>query len=819
MFQTFGYNFGGGRLVYDGFGIFSRVKRTLRRGSLGYGRVLGLFESNQDPKLAHTPNSYALSRFSTKLGGASSQIERIDANVDPCVFQTSQFDATDVARTFDDEWAWKSRVNNTVAVGLLNRPEMVTPEGFQQWVNAVLQQASLLVERICRLESDLDALLIVKRLDRLSDLLCSIIDYAEFVRSNHPNRRYVNHANQAYLKMASYMNQLNTTPRLYQALKKVLSDPGVVTHFSSEELEAGNIFLRDFEKSGIHLDEAKRDQFVGLNDEIIEVGRQFLTNNDPKERSLTFSKGDLEGCESWLTAEHNDVQVPTSPGYAAMVLRTAKLSETRKRMYLASNTPSEEQLGVLEKLLATRAELANLLGHETFADFFLADKIARSPGSVEVFLEALSAQLQPAVRAELNVLQNLHDRGRLEAWDQMYYSRMFEQQQLDTDVALKAFFSVGTVVQGISNLLKRMYGIYFRPVGQIARGELWDPSVRKLEVVEEGTKRVIGIIYMDLYARAGKPSVAAHYTIQCSRRLDYDLPAEGSPYGTAGRPLVNTHLTEDGKSYQIPVVALVCGFPNPTSTTPSLLAPDEVVTLFHEMGHAMHSMLARTDFHNVAGTRCKMDFVEFPSIFFEQFALAPGVVEHYARHHQTGARLPLELLRSHLKSERALPSLDTQHQIMLSVVDQRYHRLTKDQCRPFGFSARMLPEITLRYSPVASLPQPAFAFKFTHLYSYSASYYSYLLGRSLAEKVWLTAFGNVARSFDATRKAGQIIRQEVLGRGGSRSPWLCLAEALDKLAALEACQGGVSPEDVSHLVHPDPAKAMLVAGKWGISRP
>ncbi|KAJ9067685.1 Mitochondrial intermediate peptidase [Entomophthora muscae] len=790
---------------------------SLKVGS--FFRVGGL-PLNRSQTFLPTTRLTAGCRFLKSFNTASSKIfEQVipkNSYADAHLKDNLKVGSFEVARIFDDEWSWKSRVDNKERVGLLQRSEMVSPEGFQPWVNAVLKQANLLVQKICRVESDMDAFYIVKRLDRLSDLLCSVIDFAEFVRSNHPSKRYAAHANQAYLQMASYMNQLNTTPQLYQALKKVLSNKERVKHFGSEELEAANIFLRDFEKSGIHLDENKRNRFVALNDNIIELGRLFMTIPNPKEKSISFSKEELAGCESWLTPERDMTEIPTSSGYAAMVLRTAKSAATRKRMYFASNTPSDEQQDVLERLLGTRADLADLLGHESFADFFLADKVARSPESVQVFLDALSTQLRPAVRAELNSLQGLHGPGKLEAWDQMYYSRMFEQQQLDTDKSFRAFFSVGTVVQGISDLLLQLYGIHFRPVEKIARGELWDSSVRKLEAVDDSGK-VIGIIYMDLYSRAGKPNVAAHYTIQCSRCLDYDLPEEGSQSGTAGQPLLGTQITEDGHQYQIPVVVLVCGFACPTSITPSLLGFDEVETLFHEMGHAMHSMLARTDFHNVAGTRCKMDFVEFPSIFFEQFALAPGVVDHYARHYQTGARLPLDLLRCHLKSERALRNLDTQHQIMLSVLDQRYHRLSPEQCRSPGFSADMIPSITSRYSPISSLPQPAFAFKFTHLYSYSASYYSYLLGRSLAQKVWSTAFSNVANSPASARAAGQVIRQEVLGRGGSRSPWVCLASALERFTKLENCAPGLNPADIDHLVHSDPAKAMLVAGKWGIS--
>ncbi|KAI5114663.1 hypothetical protein M0805_001846, partial [Coniferiporia weirii] len=271
-----------------------------------------------------------------------------------------------------------------------------------------------------------------------------------------------------------------------------------------------------------------------------------------------------------------------------------------------------------------RAELAQLCGKESYAHLTLNDKMAKSPEHVRYFLDALLDHTRPYAR---NALLSLSQRKQkhlglstlpvIQAWDRDYYC---PPEPPAPPIPLPPL-TLGTVFMALSRLFKHLYGITLRPQ-DASQGELWHPDVRKLEVVDEDAG-VIGWIYADLFARRGKAGGAAHYTVRCSRRTDDDDPdADYIPAGYMNKNVEmsmnfdkehRTHLRGIKGEYQLPVVVLLCEFTPPSVTRGATrLHWHEVQTLFHEMGHAMHSMIGRTEYQNVSGTRCATDFVELP---------------------------------------------------------------------------------------------------------------------------------------------------------------------------------------------------------------
>lgn len=324
----------------------------------------------------------------------------------------------------------------------------------------------------------------------------------------------------------------------------------------------------------------------------------------------------------------------------------------------------------------------------------------------------------------------------------------------------------------------------------IRPGEGWDPCVRKLAVIDE-SEGVVGWIYMDLFARDAKPGGAAHFTVRCSRRMADSELAEREVEGLPPLAVDGMHLRGRSGLYQLPVVVLMCDFSVPMDGVPSLLNWHEVETLFHEMGHAMHSMIGRTDYHNVSGTRCATDFVELPSILMEYFAASSPVLATYSRHYSTGLPLDFSNLQAQIQAQSPVPALETHSQILMAALDQAYHSSRGDSISTTSELVRLQKEL----GGIQAAPNTAWQTQFGHLFGYGASYYSYLFDRAIASQVWKKVF---ARD-PLNREMGERYKREILRHGGSKDPWHMLAALFDEP---ELADGG--------------AKATKRVGEWGI---
>jgi intermediate peptidase len=534
-------------------------------------------------------------------------------------------------------------------------------------------------------------------------------------------------------------------------------------------------------------------------------------------------------------------QDPTSvyvkPGtmQAACINQWAQNAKAREILYKGVNAPDPRKVTVLEEMLRARGELATVLGKETYAHVALADKMAKTTRNVDKFLTSLVKHQRPAAEADLLKLRlhkaqmvvgkyyrdtNEHTGPlpEIHAWDRDYFT-LFRQSKMEATNSLSPYLSVGTVINGLSQLFDRLYGISFRPAS-VAPGEVWDPSIRRVNVVHE-TEGQIGVIYFDLWTRAGKSSAAAHFTVRCSRRVDDDdVAGDGLEPGwdaTFGPGLETEGSAIKGKEgrYQLPIVVLTTDFGVERQKTPKLLTWHDVDVLFHEMGHAIHcksqrasirnmltliAMIGRTEFHNVSGTRCATDFVELPSILMEHFAASPDVLCSFAKHHETNKPIPRELVNAHVAQHQDMGALDTHNQILMALLDQKYHNLTVDQLRDPSFnSTKMLYDLNSQYSVIKPVENTGWQTSFGHLHGYGATYYSYLLDRAIAGKVWSTLFTSEEEG-SLSRKGGEVFKEKVLKWGGGKDPWEMVGDVV----------GGQEGEVVAR----GDEKSMDVVGSW-----
>lgn len=739
---------------------------------------------------------------------------------------------------FDSDAFWqdfnRNSPNSKKVTGLFDNPYLTSPQGLLNFTQVSLAQAQALAQKILQEnESDVsDPGRLIRLLDRLSDTLCQVIDLMGCLQASHANSKYQAAARQSHETMFEFMNILNTSVELYQRLESVFSSPERVAKLTREEKSVGRLLLSDFVKSGIQLNPEAREKFVKLSSLISTNGHEFMTSatappTDPKDSFLSVPKSRLEGIDPYLesvlpnassfnlfkTSSNKNLLLPTTGGEAATALRTVKDEEIRHDIWLQGRkSPDPKQIPRLESILKARQQLAELMGQNSFSGYELQDKMVKTPQNVMKFLNKLASDIYPKAQLEISALAKLKNQAQdipyktdsIQPWDRDYFGSLFlHQQHLKTDhrddtptkaqvSLLPQYFSLGTVMQGLSRLFSSIYGIKFVPV-EPKPGETWRNDIRRLNVVADDGS-LIGVMYCDLFQAPGKSPNPAHFTVRCSRKIF----AEEDDEVRKMDPLAAVRYTNNGTNkdeQQLPIIVLTCNFsPGYSSESnssqlnddrssrniPSLLSFTEVETLFHEMGHAMHSMLGQTDLHNVSGTRCATDFVELPSVLMERFASAPQVLSLYSHHYLTGEPLPFRLLQEYQRTtQQLLQYSETYSQIKLAMLDQLFHSGKEQVLSDLAGSYQELEAqnslfpLTKEYEE--SLKSDLWFTQFGHLVGYGASYYCYLFDRAIADRVW----DHVFKQDPTNRASGEKWKNQVLKWGGSRNPWELVADVLD----------------------------------------
>lgn len=728
---------------------------------------------------------------------------------------------------FDSKPFWhefsQRKAGTSKRTGLLQNQYLTGPEGFLPFAQASLQKCQKIVAKVIAASTVEEYRTIVRDLDRLSDLLCRVIDITEFMKLNHPDTQVQDAATQAFALMFEYMNVLNTTPELDAQLKRACANPEVTSHWNQEEKVAAQVLLRDFSQSAIHLPPKDRQRFITLSNEISQLGPMFVRGQQPETTKLYFDKNKLRGMDPSLIQRLQrwmKVALPMFGDIPRLALYSVHDEETRKKIYLTSRTAAQQQVKRLETILRKRAELAKLTGFSSYAHMTLNEKMAKTPEAVVNFLEALNASNKGQTQEELSQLLALKQANHptathLQPWDHAYYVHQYSSQHSQVRKSrqsslLPAFFSIGTVMQGLSRLFTRLYGIRLVPT-ETMPGEIWNPDVRRLDVVDESNRR-LAVIYCDLFTRPNKSPNPTHFTLRGSREISQAEIAECADLSATLHPndgMAAAIKPGTDKLYQLPTVALICDFDEsePGSRIPSLLNEHSLQTLFHEMGHAVHSVLASTELQSISGTRCATDFVELPSVLMENFAIAPEVLALYARHWETNEPLPEHMIQSMQSNRQNSDSMhggmDNETQILMALLDQAYH--SSKPLEPDFDSTLIYHQV---YATHSSLPDPpgsrtSWQGYFAHLIGYGATYYSYLFDRAIANKVWSDVFEDGKSSTD--REAGEKFKNEVLRWGGGRDGWSCIAGVLDNNPASQngrLAEGG--------------EEAMREVGRWGL---
>lgn len=369
--------------------------------------------------------------------------------------------------------------------------------------------------------------------------------------------------------------------------------------------------------------------------------------------------------------------------------------------------------------------------------------MAASPDVVMDFLLTLSNMVRHRAEEEFKLIQDYKRTtsndvcAELEPWDEAFFTGRIKSAACDLDSSVIAsYFPVSQCLEGLKLLVQSLFGATFSSM-KLAPGESWHPDVIKLSLhhPQEGD---LGFLYLDLYSRDGKYPGCAHFTVRGGRRLS-------------------------DTEYQLPIVALVCNFPNSRKSIILKLNHWDVETLFHEFGHALHSLLSRTDYQHFSGTRVVLDLAETPSNLFEYYAWDYRALRMFARHYSTGEVIPEKLVNSMNLARNMFSAMELQRQILYSLID-----LTL-----FGEKAAT-PMDTI--SVVADLKRQCTNWKhvegthwhtrFSHLINYGAGYYSYLYAKCFAATIW----EKVCYDDPLSLSTGTAIRTKLLQHGGAKDP-------------------------------------------------
>lgn len=622
-------------------------------------------------------------------------------------------------------------------VGLFGIEELVDYTGFYLLQEQAVREAEALVEEAT---SATRKRKLVQVFDHLSDCLCRVADMADFVRVAHPDHHFATAAEDACMKISALVEKLNTNVDIHRALQNVI-DNGDIFETTSIDDRVAKLFMFDFEQSGIHLEEHKRQSFVKINESIQMLGNYFQQgcqqhvhldrDNLPEDLRNSFSTNGDSVMVTGLFSEHPKDLV----------------REAAYRMYLY---PNSQQENLLASLFDQRHALAELVGFPTFAHRALRGTMAETPENVKDFLEKLAEKVRPRAEADFADIKQLKYKygvgGPVRPWDPPYYSGLARHERCHVESSqLAPYFSLGSCMEGLGALFEALYDVTLQHEHS-EYGELWTHDVYKLAVVHR-TEGTLGYIYCDFFERPHKPHQDCHFTIRGGREL------------------------EDG-SYQSPVVVLMLNLAPPRGRIPSLLTPGMMENLFHEFGHAMHSMLGRTKYQHVTGTRCPTDFAEVPSVLMEYFASDPRVLAKFTRHWQTGEPLSEDKIQNLCRAKKMFAASEMQQQVFYSMLDQTYHGK-----HPLDKSLMdLLADTQNKYYSIPYVGGTAWHLRFGHFVGYGAKYYAYLMSRAVAARIWHKGF----REDPFNRTYGERYRHEVLAYGGEKPPAELIKGLLDE---------------------------------------
>lgn len=557
-------------------------------------------------------------------------------------------------------------------------------------------------------------------------------------------------------KLSEYSTNMILNEELWKRVKYVYNNRELYNLTPEQNMLLQNTY-DSFALSGAALEGEDRETFKKLNAELSELTTKFGQN----------VQKELPTYEVWLTAADIDGLPESSvkaaaeaaaekgrageylftldqPVYMAFMKYSSRpdLRERMYRLYTGRNTSGEyDNTAVLRRIAELRLQIARLLGSKDYASHSLQRTMAQSVEGVYGLLDRLRDAYKPALRKEMNELAVYASKleGRdvtIMPWDYSYYANKLKSEKYSFDEeALRPYFELGNVVDGVFGLATKLYGLKFTENKGI---EVYHPDVKAYDVADADGK-FIGVLYTDFFPRASKRPGAwmTGFRDQC--------------------------VTESGVD-QRPHVSIVMNFTKPTGDTPSLLTPYEVETFLHEFGHALHGLLTDVNYASLSGTSVYRDFVELPSQFNENYLTEREFLDGFARHYKTGESIPQELVDGLVSSAQFGAAYACMRQLMFGYLDMAWHTIDAPVGDVADFERRAVKQVEI-FAPVEGT---SISPQFSHIFAggYAAGYYSY----KWAEVLDADAFSLFKKNGIFDKATADSFRTNILMKGGTENP-------------------------------------------------
>lgn len=634
--------------------------------------------------------------------------------------------------------------------------DLIRTEHYEPAFEAAITEAYKDVEQITTSEAIPDFENTIAALDRAGEQLNTISSIFFNLNSACTNETMQQIAQRVSSQLTAYSNQVYMNPRLFDRIKKVYEKKDQLT-LTPEQQTLLEDTWKAFIKGGANLEGEAQRRFQDISMELSQLTLKFEENTlaetndfilhitDSKELSglpqgtidmaaLTAQERNQEG---WMFTLHAPSYIP--------FMKYADARHLREKMYKAyssrgnhNNTYNNNDL--IRRIVNLRLEKARLLGYTTYAEYALADRMARTPKTVHEFLNELLTASHSLALAEKNEVEtfarNMGFSGILQRWDWAYYSNKLKQEKyaLD-DELLKPYFKLENVQQGIFSLANKLYGLTFTEVNHIPK---YHEDVKTFDVYDT-TGKFIALLYTDFFPRDNKNGGAWMTSFREQHQIN----------GNNIRPLVS----------------IVMNFTKPTASQPALLTFDEVTTFLHEFGHSLHGMLSQCTYNSTSGTNVYRDFVELPSQIMENWAFEKEWLDTWAIHYQTGEKIPQDYMTKIQKAANFQSAYQNDRQISFGIVDMAWHSITDSfQGSVAAFEQQAMASTEI-FPPVEG---SCFSTGFGHIFSggYAAGYYSY----KWAEILDADAFSLFKQKGIYNGQVAQSFRQNILEKGGTEHP-------------------------------------------------
>lgn len=554
-------------------------------------------------------------------------------------------------------------------------------------------------------------------------------------------------------------NEISFNQKLFERIKYVYDHE--YNKLKGEDKRLTEVIYKGFVRSGALLSPEKMERMKQINTRISDLQEQFgnllpaATNNavvwvNSKEELTGLSDADIAQCKK--DAESLGNKAP----YCIVIVNTTQQAiltnlqnrELRRKVYMASihradgTDPKFNTFPIVTEIAKLRAEKGQLMGYSTYADYSLEKTMAKNAKNVNSFLQSLIKEYAPKADAETREIEAYAQKSegkdfKLQPYDRFYYSAKMKKEMLNiSDDEIKPYFNVDSVqINGVFYAAHRVYGLNFKQRKDIPT---YHPDMKVFEVSDKSGKP-IALFYSDYFRRPTK----------------------------RGGAWMSAFAKQSDKWGQLPIIYNVCNNAKAPEGQPTLITWDEVCTMFHEFGHALHGMLSKCGYNTLSGTAVARDFVEMPSQFNESFASIPEIFDHYARHTETGAAMPADLKERMLKSISFQPAYALGENLAATCLDLAWHELTPDEIpSPYmagAFEKEALNNVGLLNSQIPPRYSTTY---FNHVWGggYAAGYYSYLWTEVLAVNV----ADYFAKHGALDSAIGQAFRDKVLSRGNTK---------------------------------------------------